>query len=697
MLYRLSCKVTNHQGVYTLQKHLNPIVLLPCCSKSSAAKPEPKFEESETPKTEIPIEKPVKEKNEKPEDDVVQRCTVPNKSFLQKVSEKIKNKIDRAAFEVIPSQYKYPLVKGLAINQIDPAMLVFPEYDETADVIKADTFALKIEKLMTDQIDSVEVDQTKHLPDTFMDQCKELGLFGLEIPKKYGGQELCHKALARCHEEMSRDWSAYTALSAHNDLAVKAIQLFGTDSQKEKYLPRLASGESLGAFCLHESSSGNDTAALKTTAVRSLENPGQLVLNGTKSWVTGAVNADILIVFGKICQRISPAESDELVPTTAFIVDRKEIKSGITDIERKDTFGLRGVNISGLKFKNVNLDDSCILGVEETGFFVAQKTMAANRYLFPAAAAACLKRCLTPVVRHCNITQRYEAMMSDSNIMKKRVCQISRDIFALETLSYYMAGWLDDNPKKDFSLEGALATRFARRLLRENLENMMEIMGAESRTTDMHFGRILRDISTLSAYMGGDDVLAGYVGSETFKVFAAEHKQTLFMVMNKIQYPAAFSKHKFKLKEMYFEDLKLKHYLNEHVHPSLEDACRFVEQTMARFDGVFKSVVFSTGKLVEEEHITLGRVADILTNIFVMLTVISRASRSYCIGLKNADNEMYFAEYVCRELQTKTHHLLVELIEIDCPNTTDLYMKRIGEEVMKNKGYMLERPTTRNW
>lgn len=125
------------------------------------------------------------------------------------------------------------------------------------------------------------------------------------------------KQATRVYEEIGRDWSLMVTVYAHQDLVAQAISAYGTEEQKRKYLPRLASGESTGAFCLHEESSGNDTAAMQTMAQpkQDLNEEGQMLLNGTKSWVTNGRDADILVVFAKYAS----THSEDMKDVSSFL------------------------------------------------------------------------------------------------------------------------------------------------------------------------------------------------------------------------------------------------------------------------------------------------------------------------------------------------------------------------------------------
>lgn len=216
-------------------------------------------------------------------------------------------------------------------------MLVFPEFPEIEELQETEDFAKKVSKLLTDKrkwlrffldlqrlirrfssVDPVEIDKEGSISDEILHGLKKLGLYGMRLPKEFGkldlpsrntiltisfsgGLEFNDKQATRVYEELGRDWSLMLNVYTHQDLVAYAIKTYGTEEQKRKYLPRLASGESIGAFCLHEDVSGYDTAALKTTAVplQGPEASGRIILNGKKNWVTNGKVADILIVFGK--------------------------------------------------------------------------------------------------------------------------------------------------------------------------------------------------------------------------------------------------------------------------------------------------------------------------------------------------------------------------------------------------------------
>src|SRR5690606_18656532 len=150
-------------------------------------------------------------------------------------------------------------------------------------------------------------------PDDYLESLRELGLFGLIIPEEYGGIGFSNAAYSRALQQTSRfDASTSLTIGAHSSIGMKGLLLFGTDEQKKRYLPRLASGELIAAFCLTEPGSGSDAASIKTSAVKSAD--GSWTLTGEKIWITNGAFAGLFTVFAR-----TGTESGKL---TAFIVER---------------------------------------------------------------------------------------------------------------------------------------------------------------------------------------------------------------------------------------------------------------------------------------------------------------------------------------------------------------------------------------
>ncbi|KFD51702.1 hypothetical protein M514_07398 [Trichuris suis] len=596
--------------------------------------------------------------------------------------------------ETIPVEVK-SIARGLFVNRVDTSMLIYPEFEESDDLADVEKLADKVRNLMNVKVDSANLDRNRRIPEDVLHGFKKLGLFGMNIPKDFGGLALCNKASSKVYAELSADLSMFTTFYIQNELVGKAISKFGSDEQKRRYLPLLASGSITGAVCFHEDACGEDIAKTETKAVVS-ENSDRAVLSGTKTWVTNGALADVLVVIAKL-DNGKQSDSSAKGKLSALLLDRKSCP-GLKVLKRQDTIGLRALEIVDLYFDNVPVSLDCLLYKEGKGFEVAHTIADDGRHHFAAVAAAFLKRLLSVAAKHCNGTRHFGVTLAESNFIQERFAALSLDIFALETIAYYISGYRDDDPSKDYATEGSIAHLFARRAIREGLVTVMEIFGASASTADLEFERLLRDVTTLSSFLGSNDWLVGKIATSGLVTWAEVSSEDLHKQGRPDDHPWHVFKTRFLSRDIFFDTFKLKHHLNEHVHPSLTDACRFIEEVMYKFEHIIRSQLHFKGKAIEDDCYTLKRLCEVGGSIFVMLAAVSRASRSYCIGLKNSDLEVYMAHALCALLKKNSLHVMTELVYggLYGLDNEDIMRRRIAGAVAIANGYPIVSPLEKN-
>ncbi|MNM81133.1 putative acyl-CoA dehydrogenase [compost metagenome] len=230
---------------------------------------------------------------------------------------------------------------------------------------------------MTDAIDQFLGEKTAELrqydrdaeqPPEFIQALRDMGLFGLIIPEEYGGMALSNGAYARVlGQTSSHDSSVSLTVGAHSSIGMKGLLLFGNDEQKQRYLPALASGEMIAAFCLTESGAGSDAAAIRTKATRN--DDGTWTLNGEKIWITNGGIADFYTVFA----RTDTPEGK----VTAFIVEAKW--DGVSHGPHEDKMGIRASSTTTVAFNDVRVPAANVLGPVGKGFKVAMNILNSGR------------------------------------------------------------------------------------------------------------------------------------------------------------------------------------------------------------------------------------------------------------------------------------------------------------------------------
>jgi len=247
--------------------------------------------------------------------------------------------------EMLPSFSKSLFSGYIADEMVFP----YPEQDkeekENLDLI-LETFR----KFAEDKIDSSKFDEISETPTEVIDGLKELGFFGLVIPEEYGGFGITSTSYVRVLEAAgSVDGSIALLIGAHQSIGLKGLLLFGTEEQKKKYLPKLATGELIAAYCLTEPDAGSDASGIKLRAVRD-EKKGIYVLNGTKMWITNGGIADFFTVFAK--EKIELPDGETKDKITAFAVTRDMgVKSG----KKEKKLGIRATSTTEVIFENVEV------------------------------------------------------------------------------------------------------------------------------------------------------------------------------------------------------------------------------------------------------------------------------------------------------------------------------------------------------
>lgn len=400
----------------------------------------------------------------------------------------------KLAEELLSSQPKgKSFAKSLFFGDFEAGKVFpFPKGEEGNIVAEVKQFA-------EEKVDPKWIDQHAEIPQEVIAGLGKIGLLGLTIPKKYGGLGLSQYAYCRSMEELAaRCGSTALFVNAHQSVGLKALLLYGTEAQKQKYLPPLARGEHIAAFSLTEKGAGSDASAVETRAVYDPEKRAYRI-NGRKQWTTNGSIAQMLTVMAKT--------EDEKI--TAFIVTPDMPGFKVLD-KALDKVGMRGSKTSNLLFENLLVPEENILGPKGKGLKICLTVLDYGRTTFGATCTGAAKYCLKRALEYAKSRHQFKRPLAAFPLIKRKIAQIAALTCAMEAATYLTAG-LVDRGEEDFMLEAAMLKVFASESLWSIIYETMQIFGGKSFFTDEPLERMMRDARLNMIGEGANEVLRCFI------------------------------------------------------------------------------------------------------------------------------------------------------------------------------------------
>lgn len=546
-----------------------------------------------------------------------------------------------------------------------------------------------IERFFTEEVDSRKIDQEGKIPTETLEKLKSLGLFGMQVPEEYGGLGLSNTMYARLGEIVSLDGSIAVTLAAHQAIGLKGIILAGSEEQKAKYLPKLASGEHIAAFCLTEPASGSDAASIRTRASLS-EDKKHYILNGSKVWITNGGLASIFTVFAKT--NVVDADGSVKDKMTAFIVERDF--GGVTNGKPEDKLGIRGSNTCEVHFENTKVPIENVLGEVGGGFKVAMNILNSGRFSMGSAVAGMLKKLIEMTAEYACTRKQFNRSLSEFGLIQEKFALMAQKAYVMESMAYLTAGMLDQPGFPDCSIEAAMVKVFSSEGAWQCVSEALQILGGSGYMRDYPYERMLRDTRILLIFEGTNEILRMYIA-----LTGLQHAGRILTArVNELKrgnVTTVLETVGRRLRDSLGRtvDLGLTGNLGV-VHPSVADGANKLEENVYYFGRTVETLLLRFGKTIVEEQLVLKRVANILINLYGMTAVLSRASRSMRAGLRNHDHEVLLANIFCAEAYYQNLFTLSQLDKYS-PENLDEQIKKVSQQVLERRAYICAHPLDR--
>jgi len=423
---------------------------------------------------------------------------------MNKLDEQRQKEIQQAEELLFAGPQALGFAKGLFQGQfVSDWVMPYPRISAEEQIVLDNTLR-ELREFLDADLDAAEIDRRADIPRSVIDGLGRIGVLGMTAPKEYGGHGFSQMANCKVLEEIGRRCASTSVfVNAHHSIGIRALLLFGTHEQRQKWLPKLVTGEQLGAFALTEKEAGSDAANVQMQA-RPSEDGSHFILNGEKRYITNAAIAHELTVMAR-----TPVPGSDKTAVTAFLVTPDIPGFEILEA-RMSKMGIRGTATGRFALRDVKVPKENILGPIGKGLKVALTVLDFGRTTFGACCTGAAKTCLGLAIQHANTRKQFNKTLGEFELVKKKIARIAADAYAMEAMTT-MTGSFIDRGLEDYMLETAMLKVFTTERLWECINDVFQIYGGSAYFTDLQLERMMRDARINQIGEGANEVLTSFI------------------------------------------------------------------------------------------------------------------------------------------------------------------------------------------
>ncbi|MFY9552885.1 MAG: acyl-CoA dehydrogenase family protein [Thermoanaerobaculia bacterium] len=564
-----------------------------------------------------------------------------------------------------------PVVKSLFFGQVpEETVFPYPEIDPGQREVVA-AFLDSFRAFVKDHFDAKRFEREHHIPPEVVKGLAGLGAFGMTIPEEYGGYGFSSSAYCRVTEEIGTvDASLGILIGGHQSIGMKALILFGTEEQKKRWLPRLASGEMIAAFALTEPEAGSDAAAIKTTAVYD-EKTNEFVVNGTKHWISNGGIADFFTVFAKDVRL--PA-NDEHRRITAFAVTKD--LGGVIPGKEEHKLGLKASSTVPVELQNVRVPAFHVLGERGHGFKIAVEVLNTGRTSLGAGCIGGCKAMLREAARHATQRKQFGTPIARFEMIRAKFARMVVSTYALESMVYLTSG-LIDRGLEDYALEGACCKVYGTEIVWRNINDALQIAGGNGFMEDYPYEKALRDSRINMIFEGTNEILRVLIALSSMREVGEDLKEigrALKAPLSSLGILSDYAAR--KIRGVVPGRLT-------RIAPELAPEGEVVAKYARAAGGAAETLLRKYGKDVIQKEYHQERLANVAIDLYGSLAVLSRATAAVArSGAEKAAEEVRLAKAF---VQGAKHRMVGLLKEMD--SNRDAERTAISETAYEVLGY----------
>jgi len=520
-------------------------------------------------------------------------------------------------------------------------------------------------------------DVAGEMPQEFIDELKEFGMFGLVIPEEHGGMGLGNMAYSRTLQEVAKyDASVAVTIGAHSSIGMRGLLLFGTEDQNSRYMEKLASGEMIAAYCLTEAGAGSDAAAVTTTAVKEGDH---WILNGNKLWITNGGIADFFTVFAK-----TPEEGGR-GKMTGFIITKD--MEGVSVGPHEDKMGLRSSSTTTVHMDNVKVPDNNVLGEVGQGFKVAMAILNSGRTGLGGGSVGAMKHLIEMATKQANERKTFGAPISSYGLIKKKIARMVIDCYTAEA-AVTMVGGLIDAGYKEYQVEAAISKVYATECVTRTADEALQIAGGNGFMREFPYERIVRDCRINRIFEGTNEILRLLIALTAMNDVASQLQEISATMKDIFSEPikgfgvlSDYARKHAVLRTGIGGEAKFEN-LSEAIQ---EQADIFEEATrdLAHLAQATDKILRKHGKGIIGKQFASHRLAQIMISLFVMAATISRVQASIeAKGVDGAALEIDILRTFTRDAKVRIKHNFRRIDTND-----DEMMKSLADDAFEAEGF----------
>jgi acyl-CoA dehydrogenase family protein 9 len=539
-----------------------------------------------------------------------------------------------------------------------------------------------IDRFAEQSIDSEKFDHEAAIPKEVIQGLAELGLCGLAVPEEYGGMALDYSLYSRVFSQMAGiDGSTATMLGAHQSIGYRALLNEGTPEQKTKWLPRLASGEAIAAFCLTEPGSGSDAYSIKTKATKNAD--GTYTIKGQKLWITNGGMAEFYSVF---CKTDHDVDGKTVEKISCFIVEKD--RAGISFGEKENKMGIRASETRAVYFDGVTVPAENIIGELGKGFKIAMNVLNSGRLSLGAGCVGGMRRIMGLATEHAKNRKQFGKSISEFGIIQEKLASMAALTYATESIVYMTTGNMVKG-MNDYFLETAVCKIFGSESLWEVVDTGLQIAAGNGYMKEYPYERLMRDSRINLIFEGTNEILRCFLAlsgvrgpSEALKELGkiSDVSTALQDPIKSLGVLTDFAKN--RLSKMMVSRTLTK------AHPTLEECSGHFSTMLSTFAIQVENCLMKYGKKIVDHELPQKRLANMSVQLYVMLCVISRTTailENEKIPQKDKDYTLDLAKMACRDAR----HKFMTSMKGMTKNTDDLIV-RLSKAVVDHDGYGLD-------